>query len=75
VQPPDLTALAKRNHGKFRYDEVYKAIRGDQATVAHGSKEMPIWGPAFLAMPGVDQAEADRRIRNLTDYIKGIQVK
>src|SRR2546422_46324 len=28
-QPPDLTALAKRNHGKFPYDQVSKAITGD----------------------------------------------
>ena len=75
VQPPDLTALSARNHGKFRYDDVYKAIHGNQATAAHGSREMPTWGPAFLAMPGVDQAAADRRIRNLTDYIKAIQAK
>jgi mono/diheme cytochrome c family protein len=75
VQPPDLTALAKRNHGKFPDDEVYRAIHGDQAMAAHGSREMPAWGPAFLAISGVDQAEADGRIRNLVVYIKSIQVK
>jgi mono/diheme cytochrome c family protein len=75
VQPPDLTAPAKRNHGKFPDDEVYRAIHGDQATAAHGSREMRAWGPAFLAISGVDQAEADRRIRNLVVYIKSIQVK
>lgn len=75
VQPPDLTALAKRNHGKFPDDEVYKAIHGDRATAAHGSREMPAWGPVFLATSGVDQADADRRIGNLADYLKSIQVK
>jgi mono/diheme cytochrome c family protein len=75
VQPPDLTALAKRNHGKFPDEEVYRAIHGDQATAAHGSREMPAWGPAFLAISNVDQADAERRIRNLVVYIKSIQVK
>ena len=75
VQPPDLTALAKRNHGKFPDDEVYKAIHGDRATAAHGSREMPAWGPVFLATSGVDQADADRHIGNLADYLKSIQVK
>jgi mono/diheme cytochrome c family protein len=75
VQPPDLTARAKRNHGKFPYEDVYQAIHGDAAVTAHGSREMPTWGSAFQVMPGVDQRDADRRIRNLTDYLKSIQVK
>lgn len=74
-QPPDLTFLAKRNHGKFPYDEVYKAIDGDFDVPAHGSKEMPTWGPLFLALTGLNAHEAERLTTNLTDYIKSIQVK
>jgi mono/diheme cytochrome c family protein len=75
VQPPDLTALAKRNHGKFPYQEVYKAIDGNEQLAAHGSREMPVWGPLFLALSGVNRSEAEKRITNLTNYIKSLQVK
>jgi len=74
-QPPDLTALAKRNHGKFPSDEVSKAIDGDFEVPAHGSKEMPTWGPLFLALTDLNAAKAERLTTNLTDYIKSLQVK
>ena len=74
-QPPDLTALAKRNHGKFPYDEVRKAIDGDVEVPAHGSREMPTWGPLFLALTDLNTREAERLTTTLTDYIKSLQVK
>ena len=48
---PTSRALAKRNHGKFPYEEVVKAISGDVEVPAHGSIEMPTWGPLFLVRP------------------------
>jgi len=75
TQPPDLTALAKRNHGKFPYDKVYGAIDGGFSVPAHGSKEMPTWGAVFLALTPANRSEVGRRITDLTDYIKSIQVK
>ena len=75
TQPPDLTALAKRNHGKFSVDDVRKAITGEGTVPAHGTRDMPTWGPMFLAMNGVNQKDADQRIANLTDYLKTIQGK
>lgn len=74
-QPPDLTALAKRNHGKFPYDEVSKAIDGDFDVPAHGSKEMPTWGPLFFALTDMNARKAESLTINLSDYIKSIQVK
>ena len=74
-QPPDLTGLAKQNHGKFPYDEVVKAIDGDFEVPAHGSKEMPTWGPLFLALTDLNTREAGRLTTTLTDYIKSLQVK
>ncbi len=74
-QPPDLTVLAKRNHGKFPYDEVRKAIDGDVEVPAHGSREMPSWGPLFLALTDLNTREAERLTTTLTDYIKSLQVK
>ena len=75
VQPPDLTALAKVNSGKFPYERVRKSITGDGALAAHGSREMPTWGAMFLAMNGVNEKDTERRIADLTDYIKSLQKK
>jgi mono/diheme cytochrome c family protein len=74
-QPPDLTTLAKRNHGKFPYNEVSKTIGGDVEVPAHGSREMPTWGPLFLALTDLNTREAERLTTTLTEYIKSLQVK
>ena len=71
---PDLTTIQKRNGGTFPEQRVRKVILGDDAVVAHGSREMPIWGPIF------HQVERDRdygnvRIKNLIEYLKSIQEK
>ena len=67
VQPPDLTVLARQNHGKFPEAAVSKSISGEGNIAAHGSREMPTWGPLFLAMNGVNQKDAKKRISNLTE--------
>ena len=75
VQPPDLTALSRQNRGKFPRDRVVQAIRGDRMQNAHGSTNMPVWGPVFLALTGMNQVEVERRISDLSEYIKSVQVK
>src|SRR5690349_13780889 len=40
---PDLTAIAKKNGGKFPALSVQQKIKGDEV-VEHGTGEMPIWG-------------------------------
>jgi len=75
VQPPDLTQLTRQKGGKFPYDEVKKTIAGESMVSAHGSREMPTWGPLFLAMTGENQKAVDQRLTNLTDYLKSIQAK
>ena len=48
TQPvPNLTVLAKNNHGVFPFDRVYQIIDGRQEVKAHGTRKMPIWGRAF----------------------------
>ena len=75
VQPPDLTALSRQHQGKFPRDRVVQAIRGDRMPSAHGSTEMPVWGPVFLALTDMNQAAVRQRISDLTEYIKSLQVK
>jgi len=73
--PTDLTQLAMRNGGSFPQAHVVQVIKGDLMMVAHGSKEMPIWGPVFLYLEQHDPANAQLRIRNLTRYIESMQEK
>lgn len=74
TMPADLTALAKNNGGKFPADKVASILRG-QGVTAHGSKEMPVWGPVFWQMSHGHESEVQQRIANLTHYLESIQTK
>jgi len=75
VPPPDLTTLSKRNNGKFPSAQVVNTITGPAGVQAHGSREMPVWGPIFMAMEHQHESEARLRVANLADYIKSLQQK
>jgi mono/diheme cytochrome c family protein len=75
VPPPDLTGLTGRNDGKFPWLQVSKTITGQAGTPAHGSREMPIWGPVFMSMSHQHESEVRLRVANLADYIKSFQQK
>jgi mono/diheme cytochrome c family protein len=72
--PSDLTMLAKKNNGKFPDDKVRTVLRNGVGP-AHGSAEMPVWGPVFSAVSQNSQQIVTLRISNLTDYIQSIQAK
>src|SRR5271165_201539 len=74
TQPTDLTQISAKNGGTFPDVHIAQIIKGDSSTAAHGSKEMPVWGPMFLEM-GHDTAQVQLRIRNLTKYLASIQQK
>lgn len=73
--PTDLTTLSKNNSGKFPSDHVYEVINGRASTPAHGSQDMPVWGPVFRELSSGHQAQVQQRITNLTDYIRALQEK
>ena len=75
IPATNLTALAAKNGGAFPSAHVAALIQGDAMTPAHGSKDMPVWGPIFRSMGGHSQAQVQLRIRNLTNYLESIQVK
>ena len=72
--PSDLTMLAKKNNGKFPDDKVKTVLRNG-VSPAHGSAEMPVWGPVFSAVSQNSQQIVTLRISNLTDYLQSIQAK
>jgi mono/diheme cytochrome c family protein len=70
----DLTAIAKKNGGKFNGIAIAEMIKGAERDIpSHGSKDMPIWGPVFRAFQA-DPNIATLRVNNLVDYLKSIQV-
>jgi len=73
--PTNLTTLALKNGGKFPAAHVATEIQGGAMTPAHGSKEMPVWGPIFMTIGGHSPAQVQLRIRNLTNYLESIQIK
>jgi mono/diheme cytochrome c family protein len=81
VPPADLTLLAKKNHGKYPMDHVMSILRfGIHEPTAHGTSQMPIWGPLFSSlhpssMRGTHSPEVTMRITNLARYIGTLQKK
>lgn len=73
--PSDLTLLSKNNGGKFPSMKVISTVRGDSELPAHGSKEMPVWGPLFRSISGGHEAEVEQRLANLTHYVESLQAK
>ena len=72
--PADLTQLSKSNAGKFPVGLVRQLLGGGSSTPAHGSEDMPIWGPVFRAM-SPDENLAKLRVDNLLRYLESIQTK
>jgi mono/diheme cytochrome c family protein len=73
--PADLTMLSKNNGGKFPSLKVASTVRGTSDLPAHGSKEMPVWGPLFRSISGGHESEVQQRVANLTQYIETLQAK
>jgi len=71
--PPDLTALAKRHMGKFPYDYVKSVLEFGPGRSAHGSSDMPTWGPIFRFNDKQNERIVQQRIKNLCDFLASIQ--
>jgi len=75
IPPTDLTALAQKAGGKYPALHVTSVIRGEAELPAHGSKDMPVWGPLFFRLSQGHEGEVQQRIANLNQYIEGMQQK
>ena len=70
----DLTLLTKHARGQFPSDRVRNVLEGTQTPAAHGSHEMPVWGPVFHQVEA-DQDLGSVRVQNLVTYIESLQRK
>lgn len=75
TRPADLTKLAANNGGRFPLDRVKAFVtQGRPNLPAHGSSDMPVWGPIFQSLDPSDPI-ARARIDNVVAYLNSIQVK
>lgn len=66
---PDLTASKKQ------VSELEKQILGEgPMPAAHGSREMPVWGPIFRRVEN-DQDLGLVRVRRIVEYIQSLKAK
>jgi mono/diheme cytochrome c family protein len=71
--PADLTKLATNNGGTFPVERVKAFVTvGRSDTPAHGTSDMPVWGPIFQSLDPSD-AIARARIDNVVAYVRSIQ--
>jgi mono/diheme cytochrome c family protein len=73
--PTDLTSLKKNNNGKFPDNHVVAILHFGVEEPAHGSANMPVWGPILRNMNPSNAQEKQLRISNLTRYLESIQAQ
>ena len=70
--PADLTRISIRNGGVFPADRLRRFVTNGAEVPAHGSSEMPVWGPTFRSLESSDKL-VDIRIANVVTYLESIQ--
>jgi mono/diheme cytochrome c family protein len=73
-EPADLTQLARKNGGKFDELRVQSVITGSDVVAAHGSRDMPTWGPVFASMT-TNEGLRRIRINALIRHVETMQAK
>lgn len=75
ISPPDLTRIASRNHGNFPYADVFATIDGRDMPLAHGTRDMPIWGNRYkTALVAHGEKKVHERIDAIVRYLETLQV-
>ena len=72
-QPTNLTLLSKNNNGKFPDAHVVTVLQFGVNEPAHGSANMPVWGPILGNMNRSNSQDKQLRISNLARYLESIQ--
>jgi mono/diheme cytochrome c family protein len=71
VSPTDLTQLGVGD--EFPFDEVYDVIDGREVP-GHGTREMPVWGPALTGMDATgDRKAVKEKLVELVYFLKSMQ--
>lgn len=74
--PADLTVLSKNAGGTFPFERVLKTISGTELPVAHGGRDMPIWGQEWKTGAGAGAETGARgQVLEVMMYLRSIQQK
>jgi mono/diheme cytochrome c family protein len=76
VRPADLTAIARRNGGKFPTETITQLVDGRETVKGHGLKEMPVWGDAFqksLQPSWTDETDDERATRKIVEVVAFVE--
>jgi len=72
--PADLRRLAARHDGRYPQRLVRRSLDGRGMPLAHGTREMPIWGRQWRRDGTAgNEAEIDATIVKLNSYLRSIQ--
>jgi len=72
--PPDLTQLKNRFEGVYPSEYVLRTVDGRHQFLAHGTRQMPIWGNIWREDTTLGyEAEVQRRLNALLHYLETIQ--
>ena len=74
TKPADLTRLAKQNKGEFPFGHAYDTIDGRNMLVAHGTRDMPIWGKELKSAGLGGETGLRGQLVETLIYLRSIQV-
>ena len=66
---PDLTRIAWRDGGEFPREDVKRSIDGRVERLAHGPREMPVWGIRFYDLSNPDRNSEQARVEAMIDKL------
>lgn len=72
---PSLATLARRNQGTFPAARVTQSIGGETLPRAHGTSDMPVWGPVFRTLDSRSEGATQIRLHNLVKHLESLQAK
>jgi len=76
-RPPDLTTLSDRYGVPLPVERIAAFIDGRDDVLAHGPREMPVWGQRFFdddpALSPNAEGARRRTIRVIVEYLESIQ--
>ena len=77
VPPTDLTQMARKHDGKFPANYLASTLKFGSGTAAgaHGSVDMPVWGPLFQSLDRFHDTSVQQRVSNLVGYVESIQAQ
>ena len=75
VPPANLTMLSKDNHGQFPATHIAGVLSFGVSVPAHGTPEMPVWGPTFHQLFSSNSAQSELIISNLVRYLRSLQAQ